>query len=308
MFVATSSVEADLKEKGFARMMRWSRGVDLELYRPRSVRLFGEQPVFLYVGRIAIEKNIKAFLDLDLPGRKVVVGTGLRYDPISIEDAKYTAYMNREREPGWFRNRRMRDVDFSVLPLGEKQFAGVLYNIYTFSTSPAPNVLMLSGFGSDVKADSVEGIRVDRRADALLFLHTYNPEKKAEQYDDELAEFKARPLGKAKREDMPEPPHVLTYVVRYADGKTEEIEVNWREDIGPWFRDQPRDLKNAALAWTAPIPETEGWKLAAYSMQWNNPRRDVAIESIDLQVPDPQQTQGYGAPALLAITAATALE
>ena len=56
--------------------MRWSRGVDTELFRPRQVRLFGEEPVFLYVGRIAVEKNIKAFLDLDLPGRKVLVGSG----------------------------------------------------------------------------------------------------------------------------------------------------------------------------------------------------------------------------------------
>ena len=51
--------------------MPWSRGVDTELFRPRKVRLFGEKPVFLYVGRIAVEKNIKAFLDLELPGRKV---------------------------------------------------------------------------------------------------------------------------------------------------------------------------------------------------------------------------------------------
>ncbi len=56
--------------------MRWTRGVDVDLFRPRNVRLFGEQPVFLYVGRVAVEKNIKAFLDLDLPGRKVVVGSG----------------------------------------------------------------------------------------------------------------------------------------------------------------------------------------------------------------------------------------
>jgi glycosyltransferase involved in cell wall biosynthesis len=76
IFVATPSVEADLKARGFERMMRWTRGVDVDLFKPRSVRLFGEQPVFLYVGRVAVEKNIKAFLDLDLPGRKVVVGSG----------------------------------------------------------------------------------------------------------------------------------------------------------------------------------------------------------------------------------------
>jgi glycosyltransferase involved in cell wall biosynthesis len=76
IFVATQSVEDDLKARGFERMMRWTRGVDVDLFRPRNVRLFGEQPVFLYVGRVAVEKNIKAFLDLDLPGRKVVVGSG----------------------------------------------------------------------------------------------------------------------------------------------------------------------------------------------------------------------------------------
>src|SRR6185295_2931309 len=69
-------LEADLKARGFERLMLWSRGVDTELFKPRNVRLFGEGPVFLYVGRIAVEKNIKAFLDLDLPGRKVLVGGG----------------------------------------------------------------------------------------------------------------------------------------------------------------------------------------------------------------------------------------
>ena len=75
-FVATQSVADDLAARGFERLMQWSRGVDTELFRPRKVRLFGDQPVFLYVGRIAVEKNIKAFLDLDLPGRKVLVGGG----------------------------------------------------------------------------------------------------------------------------------------------------------------------------------------------------------------------------------------
>jgi glycosyltransferase involved in cell wall biosynthesis len=75
-FVATPSVAADLAARGFERLMPWSRGVDTELFRPRRLRLFGEAPVFLYVGRIAVEKNIKAFLELDLPGRKVLVGSG----------------------------------------------------------------------------------------------------------------------------------------------------------------------------------------------------------------------------------------
>jgi glycosyltransferase involved in cell wall biosynthesis len=75
-FVATPSLTAELESRGFVRLMPWSRGVDTELFKPRKVRLFGPAPVFLYVGRVAVEKNVKAFLDLDLPGRKVVVGGG----------------------------------------------------------------------------------------------------------------------------------------------------------------------------------------------------------------------------------------
>jgi glycosyltransferase involved in cell wall biosynthesis len=75
-FVATRSLQSELAERGFERLMLWSRGVDTELFRPRKVRQFGDKPVFLYVGRIAVEKNIKAFLDLSLPGRKVLVGSG----------------------------------------------------------------------------------------------------------------------------------------------------------------------------------------------------------------------------------------
>ena len=74
LMVATPTLARELESQGFERVLPWTRGVDTGLFRPRPVRLFGEGPVFLYVGRIATEKNIAAFLDLDLPGRKVVVG------------------------------------------------------------------------------------------------------------------------------------------------------------------------------------------------------------------------------------------
>ncbi len=76
MMVATPSLARELQSQGFKRVMPWTRGVDTDLFRPRPVRRFGASPVFLYVGRIAAEKNIEGFLDLDLPGRKVVVGAG----------------------------------------------------------------------------------------------------------------------------------------------------------------------------------------------------------------------------------------
>lgn len=76
VMVATESLAADLRRRGFDRLQAWTRGVDTQLFRPERVRLFGRGPVFLYAGRVAVEKNIEAFLGLDLPGVKVVVGDG----------------------------------------------------------------------------------------------------------------------------------------------------------------------------------------------------------------------------------------
>jgi len=77
MMVATASLRRDLAARGFSNILEWSRGVDLGLFRPDPREDWGVPgPIFLYVGRIAVEKNIGAFLDLDLPGSKVVVGEG----------------------------------------------------------------------------------------------------------------------------------------------------------------------------------------------------------------------------------------
>jgi glycosyltransferase involved in cell wall biosynthesis len=77
IMVSSPSLAADLKRRGFRRLMHWSRGVDGALFRPRAKRTLDlARPIFLSVGRLAVEKNIEAFLQLDLPGSKVVVGDG----------------------------------------------------------------------------------------------------------------------------------------------------------------------------------------------------------------------------------------
>jgi len=74
---ATQSLRDELSSNGFRNLRHWSRGADIDRFHPRPERLFGDDtPVFLYVGRVAVEKNIEAFLRLRLPGRKVVVGGG----------------------------------------------------------------------------------------------------------------------------------------------------------------------------------------------------------------------------------------
>jgi glycosyltransferase involved in cell wall biosynthesis len=75
--VNTPTMEWELRQHGFRNLAHWGRGVDTVLFRPRAddhCRMGG--PILLYAGRVAVEKNIEAFLQLDLPGRKIVVGDG----------------------------------------------------------------------------------------------------------------------------------------------------------------------------------------------------------------------------------------
>jgi len=76
IMVSTQRLADELTTRGFNRPMIWSRGVDQTVFYPRERTLDLPRPIFLYVGRVAPEKNIEAFLSLDLPGSKVVVGDG----------------------------------------------------------------------------------------------------------------------------------------------------------------------------------------------------------------------------------------
>jgi len=77
VLVATPEIHRRLAARGFSNLSYWSRGVDTDLFKPAErLTLADRRPIFLYVGRIAVEKNIEAFLELDLPGTKWVVGDG----------------------------------------------------------------------------------------------------------------------------------------------------------------------------------------------------------------------------------------
>ena len=73
----TTTVKKDLESYGFTNVVLWSRGVDLSRFEVQpSEKLNSTKPIFLNVGRVAVEKNIEAFLELNLPGSKVVIGDG----------------------------------------------------------------------------------------------------------------------------------------------------------------------------------------------------------------------------------------
>jgi glycosyltransferase involved in cell wall biosynthesis len=75
--VPTDGIRAELARRGFTNLTLWSHGVDVDMFRPQPKQdLPDPRPILLYVGRIAVEKNVTAFLDLDCAGTKYVVGDG----------------------------------------------------------------------------------------------------------------------------------------------------------------------------------------------------------------------------------------
>lgn len=97
VMVPTDTMIERLTEQRFANLAYWSRGVDAELFRPRSKNFLGDpRPIYLYAGRVAPEKNIEAFLALPLSGTKYVVGAGpeLRRLKAKFPQARYTGYVD----------------------------------------------------------------------------------------------------------------------------------------------------------------------------------------------------------------------
>jgi glycosyltransferase involved in cell wall biosynthesis len=99
VMVATQSVEDELKRRGFGNIRRWTRGVNTDLFHPRDKDfLTAPRPISLYVGRVAVEKNVEAFLGLDMPGTKVVVGDGPALDRLKrrYTDVRFVGVMTGE--------------------------------------------------------------------------------------------------------------------------------------------------------------------------------------------------------------------
>lgn len=122
--VATPSLQSDMEGRGFTRLVRWSRGVDTDLFRPCAAsKANGAGPNWLYVGRVAVEKNIQAFLDLSLPGTKHVVGDGPMLDTLR---RRYPAVRFAGAQHGEALARHYAAADVFVFPSRTDTFGLVL--------------------------------------------------------------------------------------------------------------------------------------------------------------------------------------
>jgi hypothetical protein len=225
----------------------------------------------------AILHNLKAAFS---GGKTIIAGGNLTFKPIDI-----SKQANQFRgDQGWFGDKAH---SFAALPSGKQTMAGVDFDIYHFSTSVVPEAIMLGGSGIPGNLpDSVKGIPVNLKADALFFLQAARID--APRNPDEIKN--------GKKYEMAD------YIVHYADGKTETVPIYEEIGVANYMQPTPTAIPGAQIAWSSPYDAAKTSYAVAYSMQWNNPHPDVAISSIDL-VYGPDRR---GIPALLAVTAAQA--
>jgi len=124
VMVPTATMLRRLENRHFRNLRLWSRGVDGELFRPRSKSFLSDpRPIYLYAGRTAIEKNIEAFLKLDLRGTKYVVGAGPQLKKLRAKypEARYTGYVDDETLAAFY-----AAADVFVFPSRSETFGLVL--------------------------------------------------------------------------------------------------------------------------------------------------------------------------------------
>jgi glycosyltransferase involved in cell wall biosynthesis len=165
VMVATPGLKEDLESRGFTNIRQWSRGVDTKLFRPRNdPALDLPRPVYLYVGRVAVEKNIEAFLKLDLPvGTKLVVGDG----PMLADlERRYPDTVFAGAKHGDELSRHYASADVFVFPSKTDTFGLVMLEAAAsglpIAAFPVPGPLdVVDGHGIGVLDDDL-GYAVDR--------------------------------------------------------------------------------------------------------------------------------------------------
>lgn len=166
----TAKVKSDLEAWGFSNAVLWSRGVDLEVFRLQEAhRLDSKPPIFLYVGRVAVEKNIEAFLELDLPGSKWVAGDGPAMAGLRARypDVNYLGVLNQQELAEVYAS-----ADVFVFPSKTDTFGLVLLEamacglpVAAYPVTGPIDVLADSGAGvmhEDLREACLGALKIDR--------------------------------------------------------------------------------------------------------------------------------------------------
>jgi len=170
--VGTPHLMELLGQRGFTNVVIWQKGVDTALFHPdKRGKADYPAPIFLYVGRVAVEKNIRAFLDLELPGTKLVVGGGPSLEKLKAEypDAVFTGPRQGEELA-----RTFASADVFVFPSRTDTFGLVLLEALASGTPVAAfpvtgpiDVIGTAPVGvldENLRSAALEALQVDRAA------------------------------------------------------------------------------------------------------------------------------------------------
>jgi glycosyltransferase involved in cell wall biosynthesis len=197
VMVSLPSMRERLEARGFANLATWRRAVDTDLFHPGRRSADGgvyadlPRPVFVNVGRVAVEKNLEAFLSLDLPGSKVVVGDGPDRVPLQAKypTVRFTGYQSGEDLAGCY-----ADADAFVFPSLTETWGGVMVEALACGTpvagfhAPGPKDLdpAVAATGEDLRAACLAALRLDRAA-ARTYAEQFSWRASAEDFHRNLA-------------------------------------------------------------------------------------------------------------------------
>ncbi len=174
ILVTTQSMKDELQDIGFDKdkMVVWTRGANHGAFQnPKKINLEYKRPIYLYVGRVSIEKNIRAFLDLELEGTKLVVGKGPDLDKLKKEYPE--AIFKGERTNGELAS-YFASSDVFVFPSKTDTFGIVIIEalkcglpVAAYPVAGPKDIFNGTNIGSlnnDLKKAALEALKSDRSA------------------------------------------------------------------------------------------------------------------------------------------------
>ncbi|MBI0327766.1 glycosyltransferase family 4 protein [Burkholderia plantarii] len=189
----TPVVKQDLETFGFDNVVLWTRGVDLDIFEPMESKVLNTaRPIFLYVGRVAIEKNVEAFLKLDLPGSKWVAGEGPALAELKSRypEANYLGVLTQAELAKVY-----AAADVFVFPSKTDTFGLVLLEALACGTPvaayPVTGPVDVLGGGNagamndDLREACLEALKIDR-ADARAWAERFSWRAASEQFASHL--------------------------------------------------------------------------------------------------------------------------
>ena len=198
VMVATESMKKQLEDHGFKNLTIWSRGVDTEQFNPdlrkedRGPFAGLKTPIYVYVGRVSVEKNVEAFLELDLEGTKVVVGDGPAKEEL---ENKYKEAVFTGSKFGTELAECYANADVFVFPSLTDTFGLVILEAMATGTpvaafdAPGPKDIIPGSnagvIGDDLKANIEAALKLDR-VTVRKFAETFSWRACAEQFFENL--------------------------------------------------------------------------------------------------------------------------